>query len=337
MTRYEDIPGLRRSPYGEAMYLRGRELVAGGIDLSHLVWDADEVLWDWVLSGVRLMSSLPLAMLGRLGHREYIAVRPGMIELLWGMHHEALERGRDPHVRIWTSGYPWRLWEILRQVPGFDVLLGPPHAFAHRDSSVLAQHPRVFTRPDYIAIVRELLDPQVREARLSTLAEPARSAIARQLAQRPDDSGYKIPELAIMHGKAAFSDARFLIDDARNNVEWFKAAGRSAVHVRSRTPRIAFGKIPHSAWSPARFLERSGHGVARAIADALMKLGTQSIATIDEAHLSDAPDAHPNHVFAIDVPNAVLWREWIQPMRDLRKAMKLLAKQGSVGLDAVRR
>ena len=228
-----DIPGVGRSSYGEAMYLRGRELVAGGIDLSHLVWDADEVLWDWVLSGVRLMSSLPLAILGRLGHREYIAVRPGMIELLWGMHHEALERGRDPHVRIWTSGYPWRLWKILRQIEGFDELLGPPASLLSGDARLLSEHPRIFTRPDYVSIVRDLLHPEVRAERLATLSEPARSAIAAQLSSRPDDSGYKIPELAIWHGKSAFAEARFLIDDARNNVEWFKAAGRSAVHVRS--------------------------------------------------------------------------------------------------------
>lgn len=319
---FADIPGITPTSYGEAMYARGRDLVAGGIDLSHLVWDADEVLWDWVLSGVRLMGSLPFAIFGRLGHREYIAMRPGILELLWGMHHAALELGKDPYVRIWTSGYPWRLWKILRQIEGFDELLGPPSTLHSNDARLLSEHPRVFTRPDYVSIVRDLLSPEVREKRLSTLAEPARSAIAAQLASRPDDSGYKIPELALLFGKEAFANARFLIDDAKNNVEWFKAAGRSAVHVRSHTPRIAFGKIPNSAWSPSRFLSRSGHGVTRAIADALFTLATLSDATIAEARLGDGSDEPPNRIFQIDVPNAVLWREWINPMRELRKAMK---------------
>jgi len=327
---FADVPGIVPTPYGEAMYVRGRELVALGIDLSHLVWDADEVLWDWVLSGVRLMGSLPFALFGRLGHREYIALRPGMLELLWGMHHAALEHGKDPHVRIWTSGYPWRLWKILRHIEGFDQLLGPPDALGSGDARLLGAHPRVFTRPDYVSIVRDLLSPEVRAKRLATLSEPARSAIATQLAHRPDDSGYKIPELALLFGKAAFANARFLIDDARNNVEWFKAAGRSAVHVRSRTPRIAFGRIPNSAWSPVRFLERSGHGAARAIADALHVLASSSDTIIAEALLGDAPDAPPNRIFAIDVPNAVLWREWINPMRDLRRAMKRTARVAEI-------
>lgn len=321
---FAEIPGLRPTAYGESLYRRGRELVTRGLGLEHLVWDADEVLWDWALSGVRLLSQMPLALFGRLGHREYVAIRPGMLELLWGMRHAALELGRDPHVRIWTSGYPWRLWRILREIEGFDELLGPPSSLAHPDAGVLGEHPRVFTRPDYVAVVRDLLDPVERERRLGTLAEPARSAIARQLAARPDDSGYKIPELALLSGKRAFEHARVLIDDARNNVEWFKAAGRSAVHVRSRTPRIAFGRIPNSAWSPTRFLARSGHGVALAIADALAVL-TASIdqrPTIAEAHLSEPDDGPPNRIIAIDVPNAVLWREWINPMRDLRRAMK---------------
>jgi len=319
---FADIPGITATAYGEAMYARGRELVVSGIDLSHLVWDADEVLWDWVLSGVRLMGSLPFAIFGRLGHREYIAMRPGILELLWGMHHAALALGKDPYVRIWTSGYPWRLWKILRQIEGFDELLGPPSTLYSNDAHLLSAHPRVFTRPDYVSIVRDLLEPEVREKRLAILPEPARSAIAAQLASRPDDSGYKIPELATLFGKEAFASARFLIDDAKNNVEWFKAAGRSAVHVRSRTPHIAFGKIPNSVWSPSRFLARSGHGAARAIADALATLATLTDATIAEAAFGDAPDEPPNRIFQIDVPNAVLWREWINPMRDLRKAMR---------------
>lgn len=327
MPSFDDIPGIARTPYGEQMYARGRALVEGGlVELSHLVWDADEVLWDWALSGVRLMRSLPLAMFGRLGHREWIALRPGMLELLWGMHHAALERGADPHVRIWTSGYPWRLWRILREVPGFSELLGPPHALADDDPAALRDHPRVFTRPDYVAIVSELLDPDVRAARLATLPEPARSTIAARLDLGPDDSGFKIPELALLFGKQAFAEARVLIDDVRRNVEWFRDAGRSAVHVRSRTPRIVFGKIPNSAWAPVRFLERSGHRIAQGIADALASLAGDDAPAIAEARGEPDAESRPQRVFTIDIPNDVLWREWITPMRRLRKAMKANAR-----------
>jgi len=320
---FHDVPGVKASAYGEAMYRRGRALVEAGIDLSHLVWDADDVLWDWALSGVRLMGGLPAALFGRLGHREWIAVRPGMLELLWGMRHAALELGRDPHVRIWTSGYPWRLWRILREIEGFDQLLGPPYALAADDAAQMRDHPRVFTRPDYVAIVTDLLDREVRDKRLASLPEPARSIILAQL-EKPDDSGFKIPELALLFGKQAFAEARFLIDDARRNVEWFKAAGRSAVHVKSRPPRIIFGKVRNSAWSPARFLMQAGHGLTSAIADALAALAEHAAPTIAVARSEDQADASEKRVFAIDVPNDVLWREWISPMRRLRKAMRLV-------------
>lgn len=313
------ITGLPASAYGEAMYTRGRELVARGLELSELVWDADEVLWDWVMSGARLLATIPLAAFGWLGHREWVAMRPGMIELLFGMHHAALELGKDPHVRIWTSGYPWRVWRILREVPGFDRLLGPPDALAEPER--MASHPRVFTRPDYIRAMHDLIDPKARAERLAAMSEGARKTIESHLGSDPD-SGFKIPELARFVGKDAFERARYLIDDLRPNVEWFQATGRHAIHVKSIRPRIAFGKIPHSAWSPARFLARSGHGVAAQIADALDALLGHETPAIHEAAVGAPAEGPPNRIVSILIPNSVLWREWIRPMRTLRKAMK---------------
>ena len=327
---FDSLPGIRPTAEGHAMYERGRALVAAGLDPSHLVWDADEVLWDWALSGLRLVGGIPAAIFGRLGHREYIAIRPGVIELLWGLHHGALEHGRDPHLRIWTSGYPWRLWRILREIQGFDALLGPPFALASDDDSIMHAHPRVFTRLDYVAVMSDLLDRERRAERLAALPELPRKTIATQLEQ-PDDSGFKIPELALLAGKPAFSAARVLIDDVRRNVEWFNAAGRSAVHVVSTTPRIVFGKIRNSAWAPERFLAESGDGITAAIADALAKLaGNGHAPTIaiaardakaeqDERAAARAERPAPPHIFAIDVPNDKIWREWISPMRQLRK------------------
>lgn len=344
MPAFEDAPGLARTAFGEAMYARGRELVSRGILPAHLLWDADEVLWDWALSGVRLFSRLPLALFGNLGHREYIAVRPGLLELLWGMHHEALARGEDPYLRIWTSGYPWRLWRILREVEGFDALLGPPFSREEGGAAIISNHPRVFTRPDYVRVMLRLLNHETRAAQLAPLSPAARATIERQLVHGVDDSGFKIPELAILDGKVAFAPARFLIDDARRNVEWFKDAGRSAVHVKSHAPRIFFGKIPNSTWTPIRFLETTPSTLIEAIATALLSLAEDAptaprrVAGAAPSEPSRAPQQPatrslgpsspstqpepPRRIFHVDIPSEVLWREWLHPMRELRRAQK---------------
>ncbi len=324
---FHDVP-VEPSAYGEAMYHRGRALVERhGLRMETLVWDADEVLWDWAMSGPLLFARMPLAVVGNLGHREWIAVRAGILELLWGMRHASLSLGLDPHVRIWTSGYPWRLWRILREIRGFEELLGPPGYGVEGGAEVLRRHPRVFTRPDYVDIVHRLLDRREREPLLEALAEPARSTIRRQLETRPHDSGFKIPELAMLAGREGFGAARFLVDDARRNVEWFLAAGRSAVHVKSVTPRL-FGVIPNSAWSPRRFLERSASRVVEAVSEALAGLASADAPRIAEAVMSLAgvgerhDDPPPPRVMEIDIPSEVLWREWINPMRELKRAFK---------------
>ena len=103
---FEDLP-LHPTRFGRALYERGRALIASGVRLERILWDADEVLWDWLMSGVELLKILPRAtMRGDLTHSEWVVPRPGMLELLWGMRHESLARDLDPHMRIWTSGYP---------------------------------------------------------------------------------------------------------------------------------------------------------------------------------------------------------------------------------------
>lgn len=307
-----DGNGGRFTELGERAYRRGRDLVERhGVRVADLVWDADEVLWDWAMSGARLFAQVPLAVFGRLGHREWVAVRPGLLELLWGMRHASEELGLDPDLRVWTSGYPWRLWAIMRKVPGFAELLGA----GHPDS-----HPRVFTRPDYVAVVKPLVaDPSTRKQHLATMSPAARDTIDKQLAEKPHDSGFKIPELAVLAGRQAFATAKILIDDAGRNVRWFHATGRSAIRVRSVTPRV-FGKIPNSAWDPLRFLREVASPIAFQIADALERLYRDPTPRIEEAKVTPDPQVPPSPPVVIDVPSQVLWNQWIHPMRELERA-----------------
>lgn len=325
MPRGLDDTPLRPRPDGrwttlsERAYLRGRELVeVFGVRVADLVWDADEVLWDWAMSGARLFGRVPLAVFGNLGHREWVAVRPGLLELLWGMRHASQDLGLDADLRIWTSGYPWRLWEIFRHIPGFIELLGDG-VFGGDFAGHPETHPRVFTRPDYVAVVASLLaHPSELAARLSTMSAAARDTIGRQFAYKPHDSGFKIPELALIAGREAFSTAKILIDDASRNVHWFHATGRSAIRVRSVTPRI-FGAIPNSTWNPLRFLREVASPAAFEIADALERLYRDPTPRIEEAHVSPSTDVEPTEPIVIDVPSRVLWTQWIHPIRELEK------------------
>ncbi|HRE92196.1 MAG TPA: hypothetical protein PK095_23980 [Myxococcota bacterium] len=284
-----------------------------GVRVAELVWDADEVLWDWAMSGARLFAQLPLAVLGNLGHREWVAVRPGLLELLWGMRHASQDLGLDPDLRVWTSGYPWRLWAIFREVPGFAELLGD----GHPDS-----HPRVLTRPDYVAVVKPLVaDEGLRRRHLDTMSTAARQTIDRQLAEKPHDSGFKIPELAVLAGRAAFATAKILIDDAGRNVRWFHATGRSAVRVRSVTPRL-FGRIPNCDWTPHRFLREVASPAAFEIADALERLYRDPTPRIEVARVTPDPKVPPTPPVVIDVPSHVLWSQWIHPMRELERVFQ---------------
>jgi hypothetical protein len=304
----------RPSELAERAYRRGRELVERhGVRVADLVWDADEVLWDWAMSGGRLFASVPRAIFGNFGHREWIAVRPGLLELLWGMRHASEELGFDPDLRVWTSGYPWRLWAIFKRIPGFAELLGDGHPDTH---------PRVFTRPDYVDVVKPLVaDKATRRQHLDAMSPAARATIAQQLSEKPHDSGFKIPELAVLAGRQAFSTAKILIDDAGRNVRWFHATGRSAVRVRSVTPRI-FGAIPNSAWDPLRFLREVASPAAFEIADALERLYRDPSPRIEEARVTPDPLVPPTPPVVIDVPSEVLWSQWIHPIRELEKVFR---------------
>ncbi|MFO0744141.1 MAG: hypothetical protein U1F43_00515 [Myxococcota bacterium] len=325
MPAFEDLP-LTPTSYGRALYERGRELVRShGARLDELLWDADEVLWDWLLSGVQLLGVLPrIALRGDLSHREWVLPRPGMLELLWGMRHESLALGLDPHIRIWTSGYPWRMWRIGREIPGFGELIGPPFDPGPAGAESMVDHPRVFTRTDYVRAMTRLLDPRARGELLSPFPATPRSVLARHIHARPQHSGLKIPELALLSGKPELARGRVLIDDHGSNVRWFADAGRAAIHVLSSAPRILLRAIPNSAWRPAQVIREIGVSSAEAIADALVALGPAAghqargvVVARGRPVRAEAP-----RPFTIDVPDAVLQGQWIRPIRAMVRDAK---------------
>jgi hypothetical protein len=324
---YEEIP-LDGSAFGRRAYREGRRLVEeAGLGMDELVWDCDEVLWDWLMDVSRMARGIPGWVRGRdITHREFFLVKPGIFELIWGMHHASLERGRDPYLRLWTNGYHWRLWRLAREIPGFAELLGPPADAGPDGAPSFLEHPRIFGRPDFVAVARELLDPHRRRDRLAELDDPrAHAAIEEQFARDPFDSSFKFPELAILRGKDGFERARYLVDDHLENVRRFVAPERLGVHVVSRAPRVLFGRIPNTVWRGAeRLLPDLANALAPALAGALAELAGRR----DEApeHTSvDVTEAAEDYVplqFSVEIPDERIREQWIEPMRALKRTSR---------------
>lgn len=320
--RYDDIP-LESSDFGETLYLRGYRLVSEfGLGLDEIVWDADEVLWDWLMDASRMLRrAIPKVFVLDFGHREYYTVRPGIFELIWGMRHASLDRGDDPHMRIWTNGYPWRIWRIAQEIPGFEELLGAPANISedHHDSFI--HHPRVFYRGDYVDAVGRVLGDLGRiEELLADVSWQVRSLIERQLEHSPFDSSFKLPELARLREKEGFRNARILIDDRFQNIDRFVASGRSGIHLRSRSPRIILDTVPNTVWSsPRAWLDRLVSDVALDIADGLERLSHERASGIISVDATPTTHEHALVEFEIDVPDHRLRDEWIDPINSLKK------------------
>lgn len=250
--------------------------------------------------------------------------KPGIFELLWGMRHASREADLPSHVRIWTDGYPWRLWRIAREIPGVADLLGPPADAGEGAWESFTDHPRIFSRVDFAGVAERLVWPGARRRLLSTYRPPARAVIDEQFRRDPYDSNLKIPELADLADKPAFGDVRVIVDDRRANVARFVATDRWGVHVVSETPRVLFGAIPNTVWrDPADRLERLDNAVGGSIAGALDRIAGSSTPASVRAEPDSEPDDYPGRTFVIDVPDQRVRAEWIEPMRQLRSRAAL--------------
>ncbi len=184
MERLFDAWKLSDAPAEAALYEAGLALVADhGLGPADILWDADEVLWDWAIGFGRLLPVSPKVILRHYGHREWIALRPGMTGLLAGLHDGAARAGQDPYMRIWTAGYPWRLWRIFQEIPAFTTLLGPGPGGLALSPEALAAHPRVMARGDLVRIILALLDDTRADGVL--VAPASTNASTRILLPRP--------------------------------------------------------------------------------------------------------------------------------------------------------
>ncbi len=328
---------LAESPADLALYEAGREIVAsGGPGPADILWDADEVLWDWAVPFGRLLTVSPKVVVGHYGHPEWIALRPGIIGLLAGLHDGAVEAGRDPWMRLWTAGYPWRLWTIFQQVPAFLRLLGPGLDGAIPTSpEALGVHPRLVARGDLIRVIMGLLDENQEPELLARLPPAVRPMVEQQVLENPGHGGFKLPEIAVLAGKDGVSSTAVLVDDTRANIDWFVASGRTGVWVRSDAPRVLFGKVPNSLWlHPDRWLARVDQTLAVAIAVALGRATTPGEVVVAEPQLAEPMPwpgfprpANPPRIFRVDIPNRIFWSEWFGPMKQVKRAVKARRKR----------
>jgi hypothetical protein len=301
------------------MYQAGHALVAGaGVRMSEVIWDADDVLWDWLVDMRAVVRGSRRMVLHRdLGHREHFRIQPGIFELLWGMRHASLQQGLDPHMRVWTNGYPWRLWRIAQQVPGWDALLGPPADSAHQTHESYVWHPRVFCRADFARATRELLRPGARVDLMQSLPPAVRAVLLRQLRFTPYDSTLKLPELAGIAGKDGFAGAAVLVDDQERNVVRFAASGRRGVHACLPRPRAPFS---NAVWtSPMRALEQRSTRISESVARALARVMQAPAGCIERAACTEPLRDYPFIDFFVDIPDAIVRAEWIEPVRSLRR------------------
>ena len=138
----------------------------------------------------------------------------------------------------------------------------------------------IFTRLDYVRALEERCDPAARVSWLDELPAPTRRGIAAQFLIDPFDSSCKLPSLAALVGKGAFTQTEVLVDDKGANVKRFARTGRRAVRIVSRAPRILFERVPNSVW-------RDPEGVLRSMATPVVRHLAGAIADV----LSDEPGA----------------------------------------------
>lgn len=326
---FRDIP-LPATDFGARLYEIGRELVRAGIRPARVMWDADEVLWDWIMDLGDLGRRLPQMLRGKIGHTETLLRKPGIFELLWGMRHEAEAQGEDPNLRIWTNGYAWRLWAIAQKLDGLAALLGLDPA----DRDGFAQAPNLFCRADYVEVLRKIWAPQARQAWLAGLSPERRRTVETQLARDPFDTTFKLPDFAAVIGKNAFTAVDYLVDDAAFNVRRFVSSGRSGVHAEGSAPAIAFSKVKNTAWRrPESALTTSMKTTADGIAEALLELADAPLGTRKNVRGRASAAEELSRPFFIEIPNEPIRTEWITPLRTFRQELGLASKRRSAAVN----
>jgi hypothetical protein len=322
----------------------GRALVAEqGVRMDRLLVDADEVLWDWALDFsemIRRARWRPRLFGWDLGHREWVQVRPGVMGLLHGMRCESLERGLDARLRIWTNGYPYRLWRILREIPGAFELLGLWEAGSELDlglpgmDALLACAPTLVFRHDYTAAISALMEPARRQAWLAWVRPEVRRTLARHLLRHPTDPNLKLPALASLVGKSGLVGAGILVDDHIGNVVRFVRAGGHGVHLAARAPSLLGGRIPNTVWRrAASVLPALGADISEELAAALGRLGKGAlpgeagnglIGPSEPTWLCVQPRTgresprEPAISFVIEIPDDRVREQWTLPRERLR-------------------
>lgn len=291
---------------------------------AHLVWDADEVLWDWVMDFGRMVRAVPRALvtLDTLGHREYFRAKTGVWELIYGMHAAALERDWDPHLRIWTNGYPWRLWRISLDLPIMATVLGTPATGASSPAD-FAAHPRVFYRGDFVDQALRLRDPTARAAALAHMSPAAARVLTRQLDERPRDSTLKLPELAALAGKDSFGASRLLIDDEARNIHRFVASGRRGIQVLMPRYAMVWGRLPNTVWrDPWGRLEALSVDIAPRLAHALARAADPDGPERQQVVSAERVRGYHPVGFTFRVPGQRVRQEWMAPRKRLHRAAR---------------
>lgn len=316
---------LPKSAFADELYARGRALAEAGLRLQHIVWDADEVLWDWALDGRRAAFGIPKMLFKReYGHREWIRLKPGVWELIWGIKDVQDELGDPGLMRISTNGYAWRLFRFAQDIPGFAELIGEP-----ADANVYRGwngHPRMFFRKDYVRCMQELFAADAEGRVDSTVADMngAADLVRNHFKDTPFETSLKLPELAQLLGKPGFDDAFILVDDSGRNVKRFAASGR--IGIKASVPAKHSSKIPPNVafQSPKAHVKTLSNNVAIALADqfevALEKRGESAFLNAESS--DTVPSDYIATEFVVDIPSERIGGEWFQPVQRLKDAWK---------------
>ncbi len=316
----EDIP-FETDELGAECWQAGYDLARSGLTSDRIMWDCDELLWDWCLQARGSLKRLVKLVRQDYTHRQYIRTKPGIWELIWGLHHGSLESGADGRMRIATNGYPWRLWRISRHIPGFCELISD--GANSEDYESWRDHPMLYCKPDYAEAARMILRGDVEIPQGS-----AGVVIAEHVDVSPKDSTLKLPEMAVMVGKDGFENVDVLIDDSFHNIRRFARTGRVGVHVDVPAKRdrksSRLPQPPNTIWKdPESYLDRVSTPLGPILARKLEESLTVRSSEILVAHAQDADGReHAVFDFDIEVTGEIIREEWLEPMQKVRDELK---------------